>query len=74
MADAFGYTPAQFYRLSLPQLGAFSRYIESKAVAMKDGKSPEPSGNPGTSIDSLDQLVWAFGDENAKRALAEGRF
>lgn len=71
-AEAFGYTPAEFYALTLPQLAAFSRHFESQA-ARAEGRSAPPSrpASSGTSIDTLDDLILAFGSPESKAALRE---
>lgn len=69
-ADAFGYTPEQFYRLTLPQLAALQRYLKERTEGVeKASKASRPSGSGGTSVDSLDQFVAMFGSPEAKAAL-----
>lgn len=61
-ADSFGFTPIDFFNLTLAQLNAFSRYIDNRDKEMKKAsknKSSQSAG--GKSIDSIDQLVATFG-------------
>ena len=61
-ADSFGFTPTDFFKLTLAQLNAFSRYIEGRDRKMKEASKKQSSGNAGgKSIDSIDQLVATFG-------------
>jgi len=62
-ADSFGFTPSDFFNLTLAQLNAFSQYAEKRDEDMK--KRSKGQGNKkgaGTaSIDSVEQLVATFG-------------
>lgn len=69
-ADAFGYTPAQFMELTLPQLNAYARYVEQRDEQIKGETKSSPARNkakfadskPGTKkIQSLEQLAQVFG-------------
>jgi hypothetical protein len=61
-ADSFGFTPTDFFSLTLAQLNAFSRYIENRDKEMKKASKSKSSGNAGgKSIDSVEQLVATFG-------------
>jgi hypothetical protein len=73
-ADEFGYTPAQFYALTLPQLTALQRYLVSKydEDGAKPSRSARTSSQAGTSdktVDSLDELVAMFGSPESRAAL-----
>ncbi|MBA3875569.1 MAG: hypothetical protein C0498_01310 [Anaerolinea sp.] len=70
VAGTYGYTPAQFMRLTLPQLAAFSGYLSRQAERTDRGRAG-PAG--GGSVNSLDELVAMFGDEASRAALAGGR-
>jgi len=75
-ADAFGYTPAQFMELTLPQLNSFAQYAEKRDEEMKgESSSSSPSkknrakfaeskdGNK--NIGSLEQMIQVFGRPGA---------
>lgn len=64
-ADAFGFTPQDVFRLTLPQITAYGRYMEGK------GEGTERPSAGSNSIDSIDELVSMFGDPESKRQLAE---
>lgn len=66
-SDAFGFTPAEFMALTLPQLAAYGRYMEEKAEKMSGSAPPRPA--PESSVDSLDQLIAMFGSPESKEAL-----
>ena len=73
-ADAFGYTPAEFMQLTLPQLNAYAKYVEKRDEAMK-GETKTTSGKnkakvaDGASgmknIGSLEQMISVFGKPGA---------
>lgn len=67
-ADAFGFTPQDVFHLTLPQITAYGRYMESKGEGTPDRPS-QPSGT--SSVDSLDQMVAMFGSPESKQQLAE---
>jgi hypothetical protein len=60
-ADSFGFTPTDFFNLTLAQLNAFSRYIEARDKKVKEASKKTSSSAGGKSIDSIDQLVATFG-------------
>ena len=63
------------YRLTLPQIAAYGRYLEEKAEMVEKASEGKGSrkGSGGSSVDSVDQLVAMFGDEDSKRRWADGR-
>jgi hypothetical protein len=73
-ADAFGYTPAEFMQLTLPQLNAYAKYVEKRDEAMK-GETKNTSGKnkakfaDGSSgmknVGSLEQMISVFGKPGA---------
>lgn len=66
-ADAFGFTPQDVFRLTLPQITAYGRYMEGKGEGTE-----RPSQSAGSnSIDSLDQMVAMFGSPESKQQLVE---
>lgn len=76
MADAFGFTPEDFFRLTLPQLSAYSRYMGDKAdrtsASGKKRSAPEHPGSGMGSVDSLEDLVMAFGTPESKSLVFGG--
>lgn len=73
MADAFGFTPADFFRLTLPQLSAYSRYLGEKAdAASGDHPAARAPRKGASSVDSLEDLVAAFGTPEAKALVFSG--
>lgn len=74
IAQAYGYTPAQFLRLTLPQLRAFAAYLSRHSRAGEHAaSSPARPAGPTKTVDSLADLVGMFGDEASRAALAAGR-
>lgn len=71
--DAFGFTPAEFYRLTLPQIAAYGRYMEDKAAAVESAGKGHARTEPMRSVDSLDELVSLFGSPESKEALMRRR-
>jgi hypothetical protein len=75
-ADAFGYTPAEFMELTLPQLNAFAKHAEQRDAEMKgESSSSSPSKNRAKfveakdgnkNIGSLEQMIQVFGKPGAK--------
>jgi hypothetical protein len=70
-AEAFGYTPDQFYQLTLPQIAAFGRYIEERDKELDSAKSSSPSRKSKSEkpVSSVENLVAVFGDDETKRRL-----
>jgi CO/xanthine dehydrogenase Mo-binding subunit len=73
-ADAFGYTPAEFMQLTLPQLNAYAKYVEKRDEQMKSDSKPTPAKNKAKfaesksgmkTIQSLDHLAQVFGKPGA---------
>jgi hypothetical protein len=70
-ADAYGFTPTDVFRLTLPQIAAYGRYAEAKSAAL-DGDAPSsPSKPEAGKVSSVDELVAMFGDPESKRALLD---
>lgn len=77
-ADAFGYTPDEFMRMTLPQIASFSRYMEERDKKFKTKSDDRAAG--GKKIlsapdkeSSIDALVMQFGSPEAKQALIRDR-
>ena len=71
--DAFGFTPDQFLKLTLPQLKMFAEYAEKRDAEMeKKSKSPKSSSFGSTSAStgsSFESLVNTFGSPEVKAKL-----
>ena len=77
-ADAFGYTPDDFMRMTLPQIAAYSRYMEDRDKKFKSSSGDRSAG--GKKIleapdkeSSIDALVMQFGSSEAKNKLMRDR-
>lgn len=77
-ADAFGYTPSEFMRMTLPQIASFSRYMEERDKKIKSGSSNKDK--PGKKMleasdkeSSIDALVMQFGSPEAKQKIMNER-
>jgi hypothetical protein len=69
-AEAFGYTPEQFYQLTLPQIAAFGRYIEERDKEIDSAKSSSSRKSKAEKpVSSIENLVAVFGDDETKRKL-----
>jgi len=69
-AESFGYTPAQFFTLTLKQVAAFGRYAEKREEDIKKSrKSKGSSSSSSGSINTLEELVGRFGTQEAKERL-----
>jgi hypothetical protein len=69
-AESFGYTPAQFFTLTLKQVAAFGRYAEKREDdAKRSSKSKGSSSSSSGSINTLEELVGRFGTQEAKERL-----
>ena len=68
LADAFGFTPDEVYRLTPAQLAAYGRYMEEKADATEHPRRPAPGHEK--KVDSLGELIAMFGSPESKAALA----
>jgi hypothetical protein len=71
--DAFGFTPDQFLKLTLPQLKMFAEYAEKRDAEMeKKSKSPRSSSSGSTQAStgsSFENLVTMFGTPETKAKL-----
>jgi hypothetical protein len=69
-AESFGYTPDQFYQLTLPQIAAFGRYIEERDKELDSASdSPRRKSKADKPVSSVESLVAMFGDDETKRKL-----
>jgi len=78
-ADAFGYTPDDFMRMTLPQIASFGRYMESRDKKMKASSAVSKTGSGKKMLDapdkqsSIEALVMQFGSPEAKQQLVNER-
>jgi len=77
-ADAFGYTPDDFMRMTLPQIASFSRYMEERDKKFKSKTDDRAAGgkrilSAPDKESSIDALVMQFGSPEAKQALVRDR-
>ena len=80
-ADAFGYTPSDFMRMTLPQIAAFGRYMEERDKKFKSNSSSSNNRGAGAGKileapdkeSSIDALVMQFGSPEAKQTLMRDR-
>jgi hypothetical protein len=77
-ADAFGYTPSDFMRMTLPQIASFSRYMEERDKKFKSKTDDRAAGgkrilSAPDKESSIDALVMQFGSPEAKQALVRDR-
>jgi hypothetical protein len=77
-ADAFGYTPDDFMRMTLPQIASFSKYMEERDKKIKSGSSNK--SKPGQKMleapdkqSSIEALVMQFGTPEYKQKLMQER-
>lgn len=77
-ADAFGYTPDDFMRMTLPQIASFSKYMEERDKKIKSGSSNQ--SKPGQKMleapdkqSSIEALVMQFGTPESKQKLMQER-
>jgi hypothetical protein len=74
--EAYGFTPEQFFCLTLPQLAEYGEYAKRSNERLKESSS-KSSGKSGSSqsISSLDELVARYGEKSpakSKAAAPEG--
>ena len=78
-ADAFGYTPDDFMRMTLPQIASFGRYMDTRDKKMKSSNAVSKTGQGKKMLDAPDQkssieaLVMQFGSPEAKQKLVNER-
>lgn len=63
-SEAYGFTPAEFFNLTLPQIAHFGEFSKRQIEKMNDGKSSSSSssGRP-KSVSSLDEFVNRYGEK-----------
>ena len=69
--EAYGFTPEQFFCLTLPQLAEYGEYAKRQSDRLKEN-SKKSGGSSGSaqSISSLDELVARYGEKSPAKSKA----
>jgi hypothetical protein len=69
-AEAYGFTPKEFFSLTLPQISHYGEYARRQSEKIKnDGSSSSSSSSSSggsKSVSSLDEFVARYGEQAAK--------
>jgi len=68
-AEAYGFTPREFFSLTLPQIAEYGEFAKRQSEALEESRSKVSSSSgksSGTSqkINSVEELVARFGEKS----------